>query len=169
MFDYTQTLWLSKSSMEQAIEFFFTHPEVLDALYGPQRWQTHGWKDSKLKINYRYSLNYLPTALHVFFHGTDIDGTFKAKKIKNTSDHVIIHSKVKPKLFIPSFVKIRSNNEFQKINQGILITFRCTVQVYLPDPLNRICHEFIDQTVRNQYNQILTILQKHNIYECINS
>ena len=163
MFDYTQTLWLPEYSMDKAIEFFFTHPKVLDGLYGSQRWKIHGWKDSKLKINYRYSLDHLPSTLRTFLHGTDIDGSFKAKKIKDSPDHIIITSKVKPKLFIPSFVKIRSRNEFQKKDNGILITFRCTVQVYLPDPFNRICHDFIDQTVRAQYNHILTILQNHNV------
>lgn len=165
MFDYQRTLQLNTTSMEETIHLFFTSLTTLDHLHGRGNYElvTPTWENNRLKIKYVYPISRIPSVLHLFVHHKDIHGKFKATRTVKSDGSVFIKAKIIPKILGECFIKIKSTYQFTKIHTGYQMDFHCHVKVYLPDPLNRICHEFLDRTIHEQFSYVLQALHKQNV------
>ena len=94
-----------------------------------------------------------------------VDGKFKAEKIIQQNGSCLIKARVIPKVIGSSLVKIKSHYLIYKHHEigGYCIDFNCKIKIYLPESLNKICHTFLDDTVSEQFSNVLEALKKQNI------
>lgn len=165
MFEYQRTLHLNTASMEETIHLFFTSPITLEHLHGKGNYElmTPTWDNNRLKIKYIYPIQRIPSALHFFIQHKDIHGKFKAKRCTQEDGSILIKATILPNILGECFIKIKSNYVFKKIHNGYQMDFKCIIKIYLPDPFNRICHEFLDKTIHEQFSYVLRALDEQNI------
>ena len=165
MFEYKRILQLNTASMEDTIHLFFTSPMTLEHLHGKGNYEltTPTWENNRLKIRYIYPINRIPSSLHFFIQHKDIHGKFKAKRIPQEDGSILIKAKIIPNVLGECFIKIKSSYLFTKIEKGYQMDFKCIIKIYLPDPFNRICHDFLDKTIHEQFSYVLRALDEQNI------